>query len=268
VRRCGSRPTRRCFRLDDDRFTARIERRWWVVRGPNGGYLAAILLRALEARVGDPARRPRSLTVHYLAPPAEGDATVETRVEREGRSVTTLSARLVQDGRTMALALAAFASARRGPAFRDRRMPEVPPPTALARREPVGGQALPMAEQVVAWPAIGPPPFSGAPESVTGGWLRLADPEPLDHPQLALLTDAWLPAVFSRMTVPAAVPTVDLTIHFREPIPADPDPEACYLGVFGATVGAEGFVEEDGEIWSPDGRLLAQSRQLCLAVGG
>ena len=28
----------------------------------------------------------------------------------------------------------------------------------------------------------------------------------------------------------------------------------------------EGILEEDGEVWSPDGRLLAQSRQLAVVV--
>lgn len=253
-------------RTGDGRFTATISRRWWIVNGPNGGYLAAIVLRALEARVDDPERRPRSLTVHYLAPPAEGPVTVETRVERAGRSLVSLSARVVQDERTMALALAAFSLPRHGLTFNDLRMPEVPPPDALARREYVEGVMPPMAGQMATWQALGPLPLSGSDDPVTGGWMRLAEPEALDHPQLALLTDAWIPAVFNRMSGPGAAPTVDLTIHFREPIPAEPSPDACYLGVFRTHVGADGFVEEDGEIWTPDGRLLAQSRQLALGL--
>jgi len=27
---------------------------WWILRGPNGGYVAAVLLRALTEAVGDP----------------------------------------------------------------------------------------------------------------------------------------------------------------------------------------------------------------------
>jgi hypothetical protein len=41
-----------------------------------------------------------------------------------------------------------------------------------------------------------------------------------------------------------------------------------YLGVFRTNVGAEGFVEMDGEIWSLDGHLLAQTRQLQIALLG
>ena len=55
-------------------------------RGPNGGYLAAVILRALTATVDDEHRTPRSLTVHYLNPAGDGDVEIETRQERVGRS--------------------------------------------------------------------------------------------------------------------------------------------------------------------------------------
>ena len=50
-------------------FEACVDRGWWVVAGPNGGYVAALLLRALALAQGDPARAPRSLTIHYVSPP-------------------------------------------------------------------------------------------------------------------------------------------------------------------------------------------------------
>ncbi len=53
--------------VGDGRYTARIDRGWWIQRGPNGGYLAAIVLRAILAEVADPERRPRSLAL-LLAP--------------------------------------------------------------------------------------------------------------------------------------------------------------------------------------------------------
>ena len=52
-------------RIGDDAYTATMAESWWVMRGPNGGYLAAVILRALTDAVGDAARSPRSLTVHY-----------------------------------------------------------------------------------------------------------------------------------------------------------------------------------------------------------
>ena len=81
------------------------------------------------------------------------------------------------------------------------------------------------------------------------------------EPELAALTDAWLPTVFSRITAPASAPTVDLTIHFRSPPPQRPEP--C-LVVFRSWLATDGFFDEEGEVWSEDGSLLAQSRQLAL----
>src|SRR3990172_9469408 len=114
--------------LGDGRYAARIDRGWWIVRGPNGGYVAAILLRALTHAIGDPARLPRSFTVHYTSPPAEGPIEVWTALERVGRTVTTATGRLVQGGKLRALALAAFGTPRTGPDFGHVRMPEVAAP--------------------------------------------------------------------------------------------------------------------------------------------
>lgn len=244
-------------------YEGHIDRGWWVVRGPNGGYVAALLLRALSAEV--PAERAaRSLTVHFTAPPDEGLVRIETRVERIGRSLSTVSGRLVQGDRLLALALAAFSLPRPRPGFDHARMPEAAPPDACS---PFPG-TIPLHERYESRWAVGAPPGGGAEEASSGGWIRLAEPRPVDALLIAAYTDAWPPAVFSRASSREAigpVPTVDLTIHFRRALPlAVARPDDWCLAAFRSRLAADGFLEEDGEIWSRNGLLLAQSRQLAV----
>jgi acyl-CoA thioesterase len=250
-------------------YAARVDRAWWVVRGPNGGYIAALLVRALEHAVGDPLRALRSLTVHYLRPPAEGEARIETVIERAGRTVTTASARLLQDGKLQALALAAFARAGESAELHQALPPEVAPPEACPSRADSG---IPIHQQFEQRFAIGPLPMSGprTREARTGGWLRLVEPRPLDAALLVAYADAWPPSIFTTDQIPLArggAPTVDLTVHIRTPLPAPGvRPEDAVLVSFRTREVSQGLLEEDGEIWSRDGRLLAHSRQLALLL--
>ena len=94
-------------------FDCEIHPAWWVVAGPNGGYVAAIVVRALEATVA--AGRPlRSLTVHYMRAPREGPALIRTETVREGRSVSFMRATLDQADTACASAMAVFATDREG----------------------------------------------------------------------------------------------------------------------------------------------------------
>lgn len=250
--------------LGPGRYAARLDRGWWIQRGPNGGYLAAIMLRAIRAEVNDPDRAARSLTVHYLRPPADGPVELEVVVERQGRTLSTASARMVQDGVTVALALAALAGDRvDSVAFDDAEMPEVAPPDRCPPMPTPTGLTIPLRDRFESRLAIGGPLFGEGPVARTGGWMRLVDGEPLDEIVVTQLTDAWPPAVFTRSATPLAVPTVDLTVHLRNRVA---DPGGWCLVVFQTRVAGGGYLEEDGEVWSEDGRLLAQSRQLAIAA--
>src|SRR3954452_14896621 len=85
-------------------YETRIDPGWWIERGPNGGYVAAVLMQALLAEVGEPERHARSLTAHYLAPAIEGPADIVVRSERTGRLVRYLTAPLSQGDRLLAIA--------------------------------------------------------------------------------------------------------------------------------------------------------------------
>ncbi len=247
--------------LGGGRYGAHIDEGWWIQRGPNGGYLAAIVLRAIVEEVADPERPPRSITLHYLRPPAAGPCEVAVTVERAGRGMTTVSARLTQDGRDCILALAALGVVRSGPEVHDLAMPDVPPPESTGPRE--GGPDIPIRQRYDTRHVLGSLPFIPGDEALSGGWIRTSDDDPLDELLLVALTDAWPPAIFSRAEVPIGVPTIDLTVHFRQAPSRQP---GWALVRFRTTVAAEGYLEEDGEVWSADGRLLAQSRQLAVVV--
>lgn len=258
-------------RLRPGRYTALMARGWWVARGPNGGFVAAVLLRAMTDAVGDARRAPRSLTVHYTAPPAEGPCEIDVVVERAGRSVTTVSARLRQGDRLLALALGAFSAPwNRSLELRHARMPAVTSPDETPPMPPREPAEPSMHDRYEYRRALGGAPFSGAAEALVGGWIRLADPRPVDAAVAAAIADAWPPTVMPVIEPGVqfgGFPTLDLTIHFRTVLPvAGATGRDWTLAVFRAREVREGFFEEDGELWSSDGQLLVHSRQLAVVI--
>jgi acyl-CoA thioesterase len=239
---------------------------WWTPRGPLGGYVMALMLNGFEQAVGDRERVPRSCTMHFLRPPQAGPVTVATTVERAGRTLTSVSGRLEQDGKLMGLALGAFSTPWEGPLLDDAPVPDVDPPqgrTTEPRSVP-DSMPPPFVERMVFQHRFGAPLFSSAEHGEVGGWLGLREERPLDAAAVTILADAWFPAPWPRLRALAPAPTIDLTVHFRAPLPL---PDGLLLGRFTSRLVRDGFFEEDGELWAPDGTLVAQSRQLGLLIG-
>ena len=246
--------------LGGGRYRGSIAPEWFGPPGPNGGYIAALMLRAIRAEIDDAERRPRSLTLHYLRPPAEGEAEVEVTVEREGRSATTCSARIVQGGRTMTLGLCVLSHDYEPAMSWTAEPPEAPTPEEIDAL-PSSERAPAIFEQLETRPVWGSLPFTGGPDPVAGGWLRSRGDDDMTSELIALYTDAWWPAPFSVLETFTPAPTLELTIHFRErPEPGD----ATALVRFTADASIGGIFDERGDVWDRNGRLLAQSRQLAL----
>jgi acyl-CoA thioesterase len=259
--------------LGDGRYEGRVDRGWWITHGPNGGYLAAILLRAATMHLADDGRPPALLTTHFVRPAREGRIVMGVVVERAGRSLRTVTVRAHQDDELVAMATVAFAAPRATPVeFVDLAPPPVAPPEACPEWPPPAAPVLvPINERYEQRWAIGDPParVPAPPDRpgpvISGGWLRTEDARNVDHALAAAFADGWVPPIFGR-TGPGVVgvPTVELTVHFRGGLPR---PAGEYvLGVFRSRVAMGGFVEEDGELWAEDGTLIAQSRQLSVIV--
>ncbi len=253
-------------------FAARVSPDWKAGRGPNGGYLAAMLLRAMMGAVEDDSRAPRSLTIHYLRAPEPGPIAITVKVERQGRSLSSLSAQMRQERGTTALALAAFSVPWSGPEVTELPLPDVAP------ADPAQGSGVmrnfdgpEFLRNLVLQPRLGGAPFAGPEQPMEfGAWIGMREARALDAPALAFFSDALIPAPFMQLPAPAPAPTVDLTIHFRTALPrsaAGDLHELCFARVRAGAM-QEGFFEEDSTIWAADGTLLAQSRQLAILMPG
>src|SRR5262245_53280099 len=116
----------------EGRWRAWAPEHWFVARGPNGGFLAAVAARAAEIATGRPLR---SLALHFVAAPAVGPLDVSAVVERAGRSYSAVTLRIEQDGSTMTLGLATLAKLPDDGAEWD--AAPMPAPVPLAETQPV-----------------------------------------------------------------------------------------------------------------------------------
>lgn len=251
----------------DGVYTAVCDPRWNAPAGPNGGYVAALLARAVIAELDDPACALRALTVHYPRAPRTGEPlTIRVTVERRGRAVVNLALRAEQEGRLVLLGLAVASPDWTAALDYAAPAPVVPPVRDLPPRD-LPPDVPPIARRYDMRIGLGPMPFSGGEESLTGGWIRFNEPRACDAPAAVAYMDAWLPAPFSRLTAPAAAPTLDFTVHLRRPLPlAGMAPEDHVMIRMSSGTSAHGFFEGDCELWSPDGVLLAHARQLALLI--
>src|SRR3954453_1254872 len=170
--------------LGDGRYGAVVDPGWGAPMGPNGGYLAAIAVRALEAEL-DPAgeRRLRSLTCPCLRRPAEARIGLRVAAVRSGRRMAFGRLSGFQDGREVLSALAAFSV----PGLADvaawaPAMPDAgPPPASDDDWAPLDERMPALMHRVRIAPRIGGRVFSGrelAPgeAAASGCWVELREP--------------------------------------------------------------------------------------------
>lgn len=250
---------------------AQLDAGWAIGHALNGGYLLAVLGRAL----GDTLPHPHPFTVsaHYLTASVPGPAVVRTELARAGRSMSTGSASLFQTGedgteveRIRVLATYGDLAARPGDVRTTARPPAIPPYAYCPGADDApGGSAPEMAARLdmrldpatVGW-AVGAPSGKGEMRA----WFGLADGRDPDPLSLLMTVDALPPTAFE-LGLGGWVPTVELTAHIR----ALPAPGPLRVALTTRNL-AGGFMEEDAEVWDSADRLVAQSRQLARPLLG
>jgi acyl-CoA thioesterase len=256
-------------------WSGTVDPRWNVGTNPNGGYLIAMAARAMLASADRPD--PLSITAHYVTPPEAGPVAVVTETVRAGRRYATVAARVMQAERERVRLLGALGDldAQQGPTRVAASPPDLPPPDdcvsllelSLASGRPVPevmrryDLRLPAGSPFLAARTSNDPTTERVDDALeVTGWIRFSDRAEPSGLGLLAFADAFPPTLVNTVDV-GWVPTIELTVHVR----ARPAP-GWVLGSFRTRFLVDGLLEQDGELWGSDGRLVAQARQLALVL--
>ncbi len=250
--------------LSSDPATAEFPERWTVAAGfAHGGYLMSVALAA-ATRVSTHTD-PVTMSAHFVRPGKAGPAELPTRVIKSGRSLSTVAAHIVQDGRVDVTTLTTFGNLSNASdiLFQDVDMPSLPDRSDCIKAD---GSSSPLVPRMIDNLDLYLTPESTAwtqgktlENATMQGWVRFADGRPIDCVSLPMFADALPPPVFNVGAFAPWTPTVEFTLHVRR------KPDTSWLGVSFRTDLIGGmFFESSGTLWDDEGRLVAMSRQLQL----
>jgi len=247
--------------IESDHVTwhGHMTRDWSIGPVPNGGYTAALQLHALTRHTSYPIAS--SLTTHYYRPTIGDTAcTIETQIQRAGRSTTHADATLVQDGKVRARSVAVLGDYPADELVLPTPAPVITPPNECEARDPKS-QGLNMtlmdSLEIRLDPSATNIDENGA--ACIDAWVRFRDGRANDALAMALFVDSFPPAVLMAVTNAGWVPTIEMTTHIR----AEAQPGWIQGRVTTANVRG-GTLIEDVQLWDGEGVLVGEARQLAL----
>ncbi len=237
---------------------------WGQGRASFGGLVAALAFEAMRAKV--PKGRPvRSLAITFVGPvAAEVPVSFQAEVLREGKAVSQMCLRAVQDGQVVTMVQGSFGASRDS-------LIDVAPLPAPQLKPAEQCTELPYVRNVtpeftrflaMRW-ALGGMPFTNNPSRQMGGWVRLRgenEVQALSEAHLLALVDAWPPAVLPHLKSPAPGSSLTWTIEFVQPLQSLNTEHWC---LYRAEIehARDGYGHVAAALWSPSGELIALSRQ-------
>lgn len=258
--------------LGQGAFTIDVPDAWQQGRGAFGGYVLAVLVRALRASENDADRSLRSLTAVLTGPVLPGPAQIAVQELRQGNAVSTRSVELRQPGEGAASEILAHAVAVFGRSrVRDRERVELTPPERKPWRETpviaIGPPMAPVFTQHCEFRPICGLPFSGQSGEVSvQGWVRFRSLGPRwEEADLIAAVDTYWPVMLAREHQPRPMATIAFTAQIlAHPAELALDSPLYYRGL---TLAAhDGYFVEQRELWTEAGQLVVLNQQTMAVV--
>jgi acyl-CoA thioesterase II len=256
---------------DGGRLTATLSSAW-EIWGPNGGYLAAIALRAAatQAQIAQPA----SFYCHFLTSPSFADVDVEVTMLRAGRRSEALAVHMSQDGKPVLHAMVRTAADGVGHDYQHAVAPDIPKPDELRTLDeligPENARHFPFWDNVERCPVPQELPEPGG-DPVVRDWARFRPTATFDDPfldaarSLILLDTYGYPASWQRYRdEQIGAPNLDTAAWFHR---ASPDSEWLLIDET-CLVGDRGLLGISGRVWDTDGRLVASGGAQLVCLDG
>jgi acyl-CoA thioesterase len=226
---------------------------WRQGRGAYGGKVVSTLVRAIEARIADPARAIRSVTAEIPGAVQSGPAQIEIDILRAGNATTTARAALVQGGETRAHAVVIAGASRKAKlAWQEIAAPVMPAYDSLLPVQWTSASPE-FAQHFDVRVVDGIPGAGGAARTL--GWVRMLEPSGRDAGYVAEMIDAWWPAVLVRMGF-QPMATIAFTLQIVGEVAEGPMIYRASVPVV-----SDGYFVEQRELWTADGQLVALNHQ-------
>lgn len=233
---------------------------WMQGRAAFGGLGAALVYQSMRLQV--PAEVPvRCLHVSFVGPISAEPLQLESEVLRQGKSVSQVMGKGIQNGETKIVILGSFGAARASEITVAAPKPDVSKPVQQCQQMPYIEGMMPAFTQHFDFRYGTPLPFSGSEDSRLEGYVRFKTAEPKNNEaHLLALIDAWPPAALSLLSKPASSSSLSWTIEFVQP-QAGLGPEE--FSVYSADIveSSNGYAHVRAKIWNEQGELIAISQQ-------
>lgn len=252
---------------DDDRYVAHLSDDW-EIWGPNGGYLAAIVLRATS--IVAQIQKPRSFYCHFLSSPTFDAVQLDVKVLKQGRRAESFAVEMTQDGKPILQALVKTAADGPGYSHQHPQAPDVPSPAALKTYQQLRSTA--QHPTFSFWNNVERRPVDqNATEEpsapVLREWARFQPTACFEDPfldaarALILLDTFGFPAAYQRYrSWEYLAPNLDTSAWFHS---FNPGCEWLLID-HECILANHGLMAVSGRVWDTDGRLLATgAAQLC-----